>query len=84
MQAEITVRRDGTASILVGGHDIAGAVGEIVLSARPGRPPVLNLSLPMLDEALFVADVEALISPSVYQALVALGWTPPAAPEEAS
>jgi len=70
--------RNGRGQILVDGHDIASAVTGFDIESAAGDPSVLNvtLALPLLE--VHADRTRVGFTHAVHEALVALGWTPPA------
>lgn len=66
---------DEDSRVLLNGADLAGATSAIELTADP-RGATLTLTVPLYE---FVAEgnVRVEVPHSTWEALVALGWTPP-------
>lgn len=76
--AHITLAK-GRGTVEVGGVDLARAVQGLNLSAEAGSPPVLTLDLRLIELSQFESDETVIHIPAATRdALVALGWTPPA------
>ena len=78
--AEVPVRisltPDGRGSVLVAEQDISSAVTALSVESRAGGRVRLTLELPLLEVEGERARVG--FTPAVHEALVAMGWTPPA------
>ncbi len=80
MKAEIEINGTGTAGrIMLDGHDVAAGVRGFVLRSEVGRMTELELDVAVVDDSQFGGEVRVVIPDSTREALVALGWTPPAA-----
>lgn len=64
--------------VLLDGHDITNGVHGLRLSASVGNPPMLYLEIPLHHVDVDTRDVQVRIGQHTHDALVALGWTPPA------
>lgn len=71
------VLRAGVCKVDIGEVDLAAACRSISLSADGHSPPRVELEL-LLPEITVDGEVTVLILPNVRDALLALGWTPPA------
>lgn len=79
MKAQIEV--DGTGRdgrVVLDGRDVSGGVRGFALRAEVGRRTELELDLAVADGATFDGEVRLVIPESTREALIALGWTPPA------
>lgn len=64
-------------TIDIGGHDLSKAVRALAITAEVGTVPVVSLDLVVLDGDVG-GEVVVTIPATTRDALVALGWTPPA------
>ena len=76
VQASI-VLRPGASQIVVDGKDLANGCRAIQLNGEAADLPKLTLDL-LLSEITFDGQVRAWIPDGTREALIALGWTPPA------
>lgn len=67
----------GRSEILVDGYDVAHGLHSLTLCAGVDEVPQLELNL-LLAEVDVGGEVTVLVVPGTHEALVALGWTPPA------
>lgn len=66
-------------SVVINGHDIGTSVRSIVVHAKAGHLTTIELDLLVGTETrLDLVDALATVPPAVHDALVTLGWTPPA------
>ncbi|MFD6474393.1 hypothetical protein ACFWEH_12945 [Streptomyces anulatus] len=78
----IEIGSDGLAhSLRIDGHDISkGATGLTLTIGRAGELPELQVDLRPIDVSTAGAiEARVFLTPSAHDALVAIGWTPPAA-----
>jgi len=78
-RVEIGTTRDGH-SLAIDGHDLSRAVTGLALTmGLAGTMPVLELDLQLIDvSTLGSVEAEVILGAGVHEALVVLGWTPPA------
>lgn len=78
MRADIQAGPMGTGRIVLDGTDFSAGVAGISLDARVGELTRLRLDV-LFVELAFQGEVRVEIPARSHDALVALGWTPPAA-----
>jgi len=62
----------------IDGHDITNAIRSLTIQASATEMTTVTLELGFLSSTGFQADhVDVVIPQVIYDALVALGWTPP-------
>jgi hypothetical protein len=76
MRAEIETGKAGTGRIALDGVDISKGVNGFSLDASVGELTRMHIRLPAVDFT-FSGEVSVRLDPRVYDALVAMGWTPP-------
>ena len=65
--------------VMVDGTNTASALAGLTLTMRHDHLPALELDLNLVDVTeLADLDAQVILGPGVAEALVALGWTPPA------
>lgn len=74
-RAKITLKANGTGTVLVGDHDISNAVSQITLTADPWRSCDATVQLSRVE---LEADAGVKVDDRTRDALLALGWTEPA------
>jgi hypothetical protein len=81
-QHSFAFEQDGIVGrVSIDGHDISKAVRSIRFDGDAGARPCVTLNLFIHDVTTVSSqDTEVLIPDSTAEALVALGWTPPAEP----
>lgn len=72
--------KPGFARIELDGHDIGNAVTHASVRFRPGDLPNVTLGL-AAELGPIDGDAQVWLPPETREALIALGWTPPAQPE---
>lgn len=71
--------RFGSHQLLVDGHDISNGVRSLRLSLGPGEIPSVELELGIVEIDRMESEQADLYIPDfTREALIALGWTPPA------
>jgi hypothetical protein len=83
----VTTNADGVGRhrVEVDGHDISKAVSKATLWLSGGEPPELDLELRVFEsQRIEAAEAEITIPAETHDALVALGWTPPAVKAQAA
>lgn len=79
MKAEIEIDGPGHGRIVLDGHDVSGAVRGFQITAGVGDITRLVLDLNVLDVTRLDSEqTEIMIPDATRDALIALGWTPPA------
>ncbi|HEY9418155.1 MAG TPA: hypothetical protein VIQ30_25630 [Pseudonocardia sp.] len=78
MRAQIGIDQVGRGRIVLDGHDVSDATRGMVLRAAVGRPTELELDLVVIDDMRLDGEFRVVVPESTREALVALGWTPPA------
>lgn len=79
MKAEIEISGTGRGRVVLDDADVSAAVRGLTIRAEVGRIPQIELDLSVIDvTGLGVAQAEILIPDATREALIALGWTPPA------
>lgn len=74
-----TLTPTGQGTITVDGHDLSNATRGISLRSEVGQMPEILLDLVVIETTRIDAEeVEVTIPTATAEALVALGWTPPA------
>ncbi|MFI6883389.1 hypothetical protein [Streptosporangium canum] len=77
--------RFGAHQLLVDGHDISNGVRSLRLALNPGEIPTVELGLGIIEiDRMESEQAELYIPDTTRDALITLGWTPPApaVPEE--
>jgi hypothetical protein len=78
-KVRITDVRINTAKVEIDGVDVSSATRALMFRHEVGHRPELELELGVFDVSeIDSPDVKIMITPSTHEALVALGWTPPA------
>jgi hypothetical protein len=77
---EITSTGPNTEALTVGGHPLVCSAATLDLAY--GNLPVLTVTLPVVDGLVVTLDSAFLLAGETHAALVAMGWTPPAAGEQ--
>lgn len=73
--------RPGVHQLLIDGHDVSKAVTSLTLNLEGGGSPELHLRLDNFDLARYDhPDTKIVLTDPTRDALIALGWTPPAEP----
>lgn len=76
----ISNMRPSIAKIEIDGVDISNAIRSFTLTHGYGQHPVLELELALIDvTTLDAPEAEYLLTSATRDALLAMGWTPPAA-----
>ncbi|WP_326565090.1 hypothetical protein VSH64_24925 [Amycolatopsis rhabdoformis] len=73
----ITQNPDGTTTLLVEGHDISHSATGLQLDIRAGDLARVTIDLGSAALA-YTGEADVTVNPTDAEALVALGWTPPA------
>jgi hypothetical protein len=81
----VVLRGDGTGSVVVDGHDLSAAVQTVDVHMTAGRKPRVTVGVVGLTTSVLVVpeDGQLVLPDDVHEALVALGWNPPADPDTA-
>jgi hypothetical protein len=74
-RAKISLKANGTGTVLVGDHDISNAVSQITLTANPWASCDATVQLGRVE---LEADAGICVDDRTRTALLALGWTEPA------
>lgn len=76
----IETDRFGRGRVLLDGQDLAVAVHSMSLHAKAGHSPLLQLELlvDVIESSTEATQVEVVMSDATRDALIAIGWTPPA------
>lgn len=80
-QVTIAPNADGLGChrLLVDDHDISKGVRSLTMSLNPGEIPTVELELSLVEiDRLESKQADLLIPGSTRDALITLGWTPPA------
>ncbi|MGW4505704.1 hypothetical protein ACWENO_13795 [Streptomyces sp. NPDC004436] len=77
---QVEIHQTGPAyRVLVDGVDVARHLDSLTFEARAGLPPRLRLEIDVVDvTTLGSVETEVVLGGGAHEALVALGWTPPA------
>lgn len=76
--ASITIDRAAGSAVVIDGVDISRAVRFASLRLGRDAKPWLEVHLDVTGRTAVDGSVELVVRPDIEQALVALGWTPPA------
>ncbi len=72
---EITSRGSIVQEIKLGGHPVYLTALDVRL--RPEKIPIATIGLDVTDGIVVDVDVKTRLNTNTYEALVAMGWTPP-------